>query len=40
MYEDELHERQDRCKRSLYTKSFCQEIDLNMFKWRAKRELI
>ena len=27
-------------RRSLCTKSFCQRTDLNVFKWRAKRQLI
>jgi len=35
-----LDEKQGGCKRSLYTKSFGQKIDLNVFEWRAKRQLI
>jgi len=38
--DNELDERQEGCKRSLCTKSFGQKSDLNVFKWRAKRQLI
>jgi len=27
-------------RRSLYTKSFGEKTDLNVFKWRSKRQLI
>jgi hypothetical protein len=37
---EELDERQDGCKGSLYTKSFVQKIDLNVFEWRTKRQFI
>jgi hypothetical protein len=35
--DNELDETKEESMRSLYTKSFGQKIDLNLFDWRAKR---
>jgi len=41
MYDDELVENQEGGRRrTLYMKSFGERTDLNVFKWRTKRQLI
>jgi len=40
MCEDELDEKQGGCKRSLYTKSFGQRTDQDVFEWHAMRQII
>ena len=41
MYDDELFENEGGGRRrSLYMKSFGERTDLNVFKWRTKRQLI